>query len=176
MLKVAVERTSFADIARAAGLRCGVDVELVDQKDWWRADLVLVEPGSGAPVAIEARPELWAPAVIGIGACPSSQARVWCWAWIPPGESCEEALSWYLPRAQRRGCLRRDLRRSLAHDLRSPLGVVSGYCELLGEELLGSLEPKQQRAVSTIAEQSERLLSGLELLAARLMAPGDAPR
>lgn len=176
LLKVATERASFADIAHTAGSRCGVEVELVDSADWWRADLVLVEPASGAFLSIEARPELWAPAVIGIGACPTPQARLWSWAWIPSGDSSAEALSWYLPRAQRRGSLRRDLRRSLAHDLRSPLGVVSGYCELLGEELLGSLQPKQQRAVTTIADQSERLLSGLELLAARLMAPGDAPR
>lgn len=171
MLKVAVERASFADIAHAAGVRSGVVVELVDKDDWWRADLVLVEPSSETFAAIEARPELWAPALIGIGVCPSERAQVWSWAWIPAGPGREEALAVYLPRAQQRGCLRRDLRRSLAHDLRSPLGVVSGYCELLGEELLGSLQPKQLRAVSTIADQSERLLAGLELLAARLMPP-----
>lgn len=173
-MKVAIEQVAFGDIARAAGERCGLKVELVQQQDWWRADLVLVEPGSPAFVAIESRPELWAPALIGIGKPSSHQARIWSWAWIDAGEGSAEQLSWHLLRAHRRGSLRRDLRRSLAHDLRSPLGVVSGYCELLGEELLGDLEPKQRKAVSTIAEQSERLLGGLELLAARLMSPSDS--
>lgn len=140
-------------------------------RDWWRSDLVLVGPSSPVFARIAARPELWVPTVLGIGEPASGEARTWATAWLPEGRRAEEQLAWMLPRLARRGALRGELRRALAHDLRSPLGVVSGYCELLDEELLGPLEPKQRKAVATIGAQSARLLGGLEELAARLMAP-----
>lgn len=171
MLKLATKQESFVELALAAGRRQALSVERVPMVDWWRSDLVLVGPDSGVFSAIAARPGLWAPTVVGIGHPDSADARTWAWAWLTPGPAAEEELSWLLPRVARRGALRRELRRALAHDLRSPLGVVSGYCELLEEELLGPLQPKQQKAVSTIASQSARLLGGLEDLASRLMAP-----
>jgi signal transduction histidine kinase len=47
----------------------------------------------------------------------------------------------------------------LSHELRTPLSSIIGYCNLLLDELHGTLEPKQQEVVQTIASNANVLLS-----------------
>lgn len=47
---------------------------------------------------------------------------------------------------------------SVSHELRSPLHTIIGFSELLGEQLVGSLNEQQQRFVSHIHKDSLRLL------------------
>ena len=47
---------------------------------------------------------------------------------------------------------------SMSHELRTPLNAVSGFSELLGEELAGPLNEKQKRFVSHIRDASKHLL------------------
>ena len=66
------------------------------------------------------------------------------------------------------------IRRSLAHDLRNPIGVVLGNAELLSEGVYGELSPKQLKAVQTIERQAERLAEMLGQLADQVTS-ADAP-
>lgn len=50
-------------------------------------------------------------------------------------------------------------RARLVHDLRTPLGVMLGNCQLLGEQLLGPLNEKQVKAISALERQVERLVA-----------------
>ena len=50
----------------------------------------------------------------------------------------------------------------VAHDLRNPLAVMSGYAELLGDAAFGPLSDEQKRAVSAIARQAKLLEHGID--------------
>ena len=50
-----------------------------------------------------------------------------------------------------------ELRRLLRHDVRTPLAVILGRCELLEAELQGPLSPEQRVAIEAIRRNAERL-------------------
>ena len=52
--------------------------------------------------------------------------------------------------------------RRLAHDLRSPLQLVSGYADLLAEETAGALNPKQKKYVAAIREGVQKVTEVLD--------------
>ncbi|MCK6522655.1 ATP-binding protein [Myxococcota bacterium] len=58
----------------------------------------------------------------------------------------------------------------LSHDLRSPLAVVLGQCQLLAEGLMGSLNPKQQNAVGSVQRNARRMNQMVEDLLDRFRA------
>jgi signal transduction histidine kinase len=51
---------------------------------------------------------------------------------------------------------------TLAHDIRSPLGAINGYCDLLTDELLGPVTDKQRDALGRVRMSGKHLLSLLE--------------
>jgi phosphoserine phosphatase RsbU/P len=51
---------------------------------------------------------------------------------------------------------------TLAHDIRSPLGAINGYCEILGEGLYGPVTDKQRDALGRIQMSGRHLLSLLD--------------
>jgi signal transduction histidine kinase len=57
---------------------------------------------------------------------------------------------------------REGLRKLIGHDLRSPLAVVLGQCEILGLEVHGPLNERQLAAVRSIESQVERMLTLLD--------------
>jgi signal transduction histidine kinase len=56
------------------------------------------------------------------------------------------------------------LRQALRHDLRNPLAVILGRCEMLAGAV-GDLDPVQQRCVDAIARNADRLVAMLDGLA-----------
>jgi signal transduction histidine kinase len=48
---------------------------------------------------------------------------------------------------------------TLAHDIRTPLAAISGYCEILEEELLGPINKKQRDALGKVRMSGRHLLS-----------------
>ena len=50
-------------------------------------------------------------------------------------------------------------RARLVHDLRTPLGVMLGNCQLLKEQLLGPLNEKQLKAVAALERQVEKFVA-----------------
>lgn len=57
------------------------------------------------------------------------------------------------------------LRRALRHDLRNPLAVILGRCEILNSGALGPLNDGQQRSLDAIQRNAERLVEMLQELA-----------
>lgn len=163
MLSAALQDPTWGSWLQHAAAQAGVELSRDDALSWWRRDLVLVGPEARLIQALPDLSAVWLPMVVGVGECPSEPAAVWCDGWLRAGDV--SGLARLLPRAARAGAQRRTLRRCLAHDLRGPIGVVSGYCELLSEQLLGALEEKQLGAVSKIQDQNERLLRAMEDLA-----------
>lgn len=51
---------------------------------------------------------------------------------------------------------------TLAHDIRSPLGAIQGYCELLEEEVYGSINDRQREALGRVRMSGRHLLSLLD--------------
>lgn len=51
---------------------------------------------------------------------------------------------------------------TLAHDIRTPLGAIEGYCELLEEQIYGSINDKQREAIGRVRMSGRHLLSLLE--------------
>jgi signal transduction histidine kinase len=51
---------------------------------------------------------------------------------------------------------------TLAHDIRTPLGAIEGYCELLADELYGSINNRQREALGRIQMSGRHLLSLLD--------------
>jgi len=60
---------------------------------------------------------------------------------------------------------RENLRRALRHDLRNPLAVILGRCEILVSGAMGELSHGQARSVGAIQRNAERLVSMLDTLA-----------
>lgn len=48
---------------------------------------------------------------------------------------------------------------NMSHELRTPLNAVLGFAELLGQELFGTLNPRQKQYVSYITQGGEHLLA-----------------
>ncbi len=70
---------------------------------------------------------------------------------------------------------RERLRRALRHDLRNPLAVVLGRCEMLLSGAMGELDEHQRRSVAIIHRNAERVVEMLgELAAAVDRLPEDA--
>jgi len=65
----------------------------------------------------------------------------------------------------------RTVRQILRHDLRTPLAVVVGRCDLLESEAQGPLTEGQRRSLEAISRNALRLQRELEHLAAHLPAP-----
>lgn len=61
---------------------------------------------------------------------------------------------------------RERLTRGLRHDLRNPLAVVLGRCEMLMSGANGELEERQLRSVEIIHRNATRMVEMLEELAA----------
>ena len=59
------------------------------------------------------------------------------------------------------------LRRSLNHDIRSPLAVIVGRCDLL---LAGELSSESQRSVEAIARNAQRMKQMIEMLGDAVVA------
>ena len=51
---------------------------------------------------------------------------------------------------------------TLAHDIRSPIGAIEGYCTLLEDEILGPVNDKQRDALARVRMSGRHLLSLLE--------------
>ncbi|CAN5894993.1 hypothetical protein BH11GEM2_BH11GEM2_40530 [soil metagenome] len=51
---------------------------------------------------------------------------------------------------------------TLAHDIRSPIGAIEGYCTILEEEILGPVNDKQRDALARVRMSGRHLLSLLE--------------
>ena len=51
---------------------------------------------------------------------------------------------------------------TLAHDIRTPLGSIQGYCELLEGEIYGPINDKQRQALSRVRLSGRHLLSLLD--------------
>jgi phosphoserine phosphatase RsbU/P len=51
---------------------------------------------------------------------------------------------------------------TLAHDIRTPLGAISGYCEILVGEMLGPITDRQREAIGHIRMSGSHLLSLLD--------------
>lgn len=51
---------------------------------------------------------------------------------------------------------------TLAHDIRSPLGAIQGYCELLEDEVYGPLNDRQREALGRVRMSGRHLLSLLD--------------
>lgn len=51
---------------------------------------------------------------------------------------------------------------TLAHDIRSPLGAIQGYCELLEEEVYGPVNDRQREALGRVRMSGRHLLSLLD--------------
>lgn len=62
----------------------------------------------------------------------------------------------------------RELLRALRHDLRNPLAIILGRCELLESGALGVLEPVQLESIATIERHAQRIVGEIERLAALL--------
>ena len=56
---------------------------------------------------------------------------------------------------------RERLRRALRHDLRNPLAVVLGRCEMLLSGAFGDLDERQLRSVEIIQRNAERVVEML---------------
>jgi len=65
---------------------------------------------------------------------------------------------------------REEIRRALRHDLRGPLSVVLGRCEMLLAGTYGPLEPEHQRNIEIIHRNAERLLGSIDALGDRVDA------
>jgi len=67
------------------------------------------------------------------------------------------------------------LRRALRHDLRNPLAVILGRCEILSSGTMGDLSAAQTRSVAAIQRNAERLVEMLDDLAEQVCdrAEGD---
>lgn len=67
---------------------------------------------------------------------------------------------------------------TLAHDIRSPLGAINGYCEILADGLYGPVTEKQKDALARVQMSGRHLLSLLENVMdmARLSAGVDGVR
>jgi len=68
------------------------------------------------------------------------------------------------------------VRRALRHDLRNPLSIILGRCELLESGVLGPLEPVQQESIAVIERHARRIVDEIDRLAALLEDPSSAPR
>jgi two-component system, NtrC family, sensor kinase len=67
----------------------------------------------------------------------------------------------------------------LAHELRTPVGAVLGYAELIGDGALGSIDPRVTDAVARMGSAANHILSlvqGLEDLARLNETEADEPR
>ena len=64
-----------------------------------------------------------------------------------------------------------DIGRVIRHDVRSPLAVVLGQCELLLLDAAGPLTPKQVEAVERIERQARRALEMLDAVGESLRTP-----
>jgi DNA-binding response OmpR family regulator len=65
-------------------------------------------------------------------------------------------------RLSRLAAIRDDFLRVMSHDLRSPVSVILGASQLLDEELLGPLNPKQKVYLDTIRKHADRLRAMIE--------------
>ena len=63
---------------------------------------------------------------------------------------------------------REEIRRALRHDLRGPLSVVLGRCEMLLAGTFGPLEPEHKRNIEIIHRNAERLLGSIDTLGDRV--------
>ncbi len=75
--------------------------------------------------------------------------------------------------------VRDDFLAVLSHDLRSPLSIIQGNCQILAEGLVGEVNPRQVKTVATISRQSNRMTEMVEDLLDRFRAgstptPGNA--
>ena len=59
------------------------------------------------------------------------------------------------------------IRQALRHDLRNPLAVILGRCEMLVDGALGELAEPQQRSVEIIRRNATRMVEMLDDLATR---------
>ncbi|MBI3725630.1 hypothetical protein HY251_17010, partial [bacterium] len=63
-----------------------------------------------------------------------------------------------LAAAERESELRSRFLARISHELRTPLNAIIGFSELLGQETLGPLAPKQKEYVATVLESGRHLL------------------
>jgi signal transduction histidine kinase len=51
---------------------------------------------------------------------------------------------------------------TLAHDIRTPLGAIDGYCELLQDEIYGPINDRQRETLGRVRMSGRHLLSLLD--------------
>ena len=66
---------------------------------------------------------------------------------------------------------RQELRRVLRHDVRTPLAVILGRCELLAAGLQGPVTPAQAAALDAIRRNADKLTRMLDEAAALVPEP-----
>jgi signal transduction histidine kinase len=151
----------------------GVAVQELEAASWWRAGLVLVDSTDRALAErVRRRGAGLGPMLVALG------PEQGCWAgWAQyqaaPSDQAAEVrrIIRDAPMLCARESARSSLRQELAHDLRTPLGIVSGLTELLQEGLLGPVTKKQWNALSNIDGQTTRLLESLQTLARDVTEP-----
>jgi diguanylate cyclase (GGDEF)-like protein len=70
--------------------------------------------------------------------------------------------------------IRDDFMAVLSHDLRAPLAIIQGNCQILGEGLVGDMNQRQLKSVSTVVRQATRMTEMVEDLLDRFRA-GSTP-
>ncbi len=70
--------------------------------------------------------------------------------------------------------IRDDFLAVLSHDLRSPLSIIQGNCQILSEGLVGTINPRQLKTVATVSRQATRMTDMVEDLLDRFRA-GSTP-
>ncbi len=70
--------------------------------------------------------------------------------------------------------IRDDFLAVLSHDLRSPLSIIQGNCQILSEGLVGEVNPRQLKTVATVSRQATRMTDMVEDLLDRFRA-GSTP-
>ncbi len=93
---------------------------------------------------------------------------------VPYGDGQSLMLVRDVTRAQRLEAMRKDFVANASHELRSPLTVIAGYLETLGQDL--DLDPALAAPIAEMRRQSTRMTGIIEdlLSLSRLEASGDA--
>lgn len=81
----------------------------------------------------------------------------------PEAQAIAETWLAAAARAARRAKWDRE-RRRIVHDLRGPLAVVSGQCEMLAGNVYGPMSPEQERSIEAIRRQVDRMRDLIETL------------
>lgn len=144
-----------------------------------RADRqALAQVDAGVAGAVRGR-QCFADARLEVGGT-SDAAGSWRIAGVPDFDAASGRFIGYRgvarrpARHQRAEASASDQLRTLVHELRTPLGAVSGFAELIDTELLGSVPPVHRARAGAIRGEAGRLLAAIDDLDTAARLEGDA--